>query len=181
MKVNNNTVVACSGDYGDFQEVKESLERMVISEKAHADGHDHSPRGIFSYLTRLMYHKRTRIEPYWNTWAVGGFKDGEPFLGYVDMIGVAYESPIVATGIGKYYALPLMREASEQIVREGRELTEDDAKDIVKRALRVLLYRDCRTINKYEFAVVTEDGVKIEGPFTLDTNWEVAHYVKGYD
>ena len=43
---------------------------------------------------------------------------------------------------------------------------------------QVLFYRDCRTINKYEFATVTAEGVKIEGPLALDSNWEVAHYVR---
>ena len=44
--------------------------------------------------------------------------------------------------------------------------------------MQVLFYRDCRTINKYEFATVTAEGVKIEGPIALDSNWEVAHYVR---
>ena len=31
---------------------------------------------------------------------------------------------------------------------------------------------------QYEIAVVTSDGVEIEGPLQLDSNWEVAHYVR---
>lgn len=48
-----------------------------IEDKANDDGHEMSPKSVFSYLTRLMYYQRSRLEPYWNTWVVGGFKDGE--------------------------------------------------------------------------------------------------------
>ena len=48
-----------------------------IEDKSNDDGHEMNPKSIFSYLTRLMYYQRTRFEPYWNTWVVGGFKDGE--------------------------------------------------------------------------------------------------------
>ena len=43
---------------------------------------------------------------------------------------------------------------------------------------QVLYYRECRTINKFELATVTEDGVDVEGPFSVETNWEIAKYVK---
>ena len=33
-------------------------------------------------------------------------------------------------------------------------------------------------LNQYEIATVTNEGVKIEGPLKLETNWEVAHYVQ---
>ena len=51
-----------------------------IEDKANDDGHEMGPKNVFSYLTRLMYHKRSRFEPYWNTWVVGGFKDGESYV-----------------------------------------------------------------------------------------------------
>ena len=31
---------------------------------------------------------------------------------------------------------------------------------------------------QYDLAVVTDEGVEIEGQLQLDTNWEVAHYVR---
>ena len=60
-------------------------------------------------------------------------------------------------------------------------MTKDEAKEIILRSLKVLYYRECRTINKFELATVTEDGVDVEGPFSVETNWEIAKYVKGYD
>ena len=55
MRVNNSTMLGASGDYADFQYLKQVLGQMV-------------------------------------------------FLGYVDMLGVAYEAPSLATGYGAYLA-----------------------------------------------------------------------------
>lgn len=57
-----------------------SLQMCSIEDKANDDGHEMSPKSVFSYLTRLMYHQRSQFDPYWNTWVVGGFKDGESYV-----------------------------------------------------------------------------------------------------
>ena len=31
---------------------------------------------------------------------------------------------------------------------------------------------------QYEIAVITSDGVEMQGPLSLETDWEVAHYVR---
>ena len=40
------------------------------------------------------------------------------------------------------------------------------------------IYNNMLCVPQYELAVVTDDGVEIEGPLSLETNWEVAHYVR---
>jgi 20S proteasome alpha/beta subunit len=67
------------------------------------------------------------------------------FLAYVDLLGVTYSASTLATGYGAYIALPLLRKAVE-----GREntLTEPEARAILEDALRVLFYRDARSINQ---------------------------------
>jgi 20S proteasome subunit beta 7 len=67
------------------------------------------------------------------------------FLAYVDLLGVTYSASTLATGYGAYIAQPLLRKAVE-----GREntLTEDEAREILEGALRVLFYRDARSINQ---------------------------------
>jgi 20S proteasome alpha/beta subunit len=47
---------------------------------------------IFNYLTRVMYNRRGKMDPLWNSLVVGGVEaDGTSFLGTVGMIGVHYE------------------------------------------------------------------------------------------
>jgi 20S proteasome subunit beta 7 len=63
----------------------------------------------------------------------------------VDLLGVTYSASTLATGYGAFIAQPLLRKAVE-----GREdtLTEHEARTILEDALRVLFYRDARSINQ---------------------------------
>lgn len=67
------------------------------------------------------------------------------FLAYVDLLGTTYTASTLATGYGAYIAQPLLRKAVE-----GREdkLTEEEAVAILEQSLRVLYYRDARSLNK---------------------------------
>ncbi|XP_067878982.1 proteasome subunit beta type-4 isoform X2 [Heterodontus francisci] len=100
MKVNNNTILGASGDYADYQYLKQAIEQMM----------------------------RCKMNPLWNTVIIGGMSNGEGFLGYVDKLGVAYEAATVATGFGAYLAQPLMREVAERQTLiskdEARQLIE---------------------------------------------------------
>jgi 20S proteasome alpha/beta subunit len=37
--------------------------------------------------------------PLWNQLLIAGFRGAAPFLGYVDLIGTAYEENFIATGL----------------------------------------------------------------------------------
>ncbi|XP_068602948.1 proteasome subunit beta type-4 [Brachionichthys hirsutus] len=177
MKVNGNTILGASGDYADYQYLRQVIEQMVIDEELLGDGHSYSPKAVHSWLTRVMYNRRSKMNPLWNTVVIGGFYNGESFLGYVDKLGVAYEAPTVATGFGAFLAQPLMREMLES---KG-ELTKQEARELVERCLKVLYYRDARSYNRYEIAIVTEEGVEIIGPLSSETNWDIAHMVSGFE
>lgn len=66
-------------------------------------------------------------------------------MAYVDLLGTTYTASTLATGYGAYIALPLMRSAVE-----GKEttLTEEEARKILTDSMRVLFYRDARSLNK---------------------------------
>lgn len=67
------------------------------------------------------------------------------FLGYVDLRGTTYQASTIATGFGAHLAQPLLRKRVE-----GREddITEQEAIEIINDCMRVLFYRDARSINK---------------------------------
>ncbi|GCB82241.1 hypothetical protein scyTo_0023069, partial [Scyliorhinus torazame] len=123
MKVNSNTILGASGDYADYQYLKQAIEQMMIDEELLGDGHSYSPKAIHSWLTRVMYNS---------------------FLGYVDKLGVAYESATVATGFGAYLAQPLMRDVAEK----QAQISKDEAHQLIERCLKVLYYRDARSYNR---------------------------------
>ncbi|XP_044131997.1 proteasome subunit beta type-4 [Bufo gargarizans] len=177
MKVNSCTMLGASGDYADYQYLKQVLDQMVIDEELVGDGHGYSPKAVHSWLTRVMYNRRSKMNPLWNTVVLAGFYKGESFLGYVDKLGVAYEAPTIATGFGAYLAQPLMRDQ----VENKAQLTREEARQLIERCMKVLYYRDARSYNRFEIATVTESGVEIEGPLSSDTNWEIAHLISGFE
>lgn len=177
LRVNDSTVLGASGDYADFQYLTQIINQMVIDEELLGDGHSYSPKAIHSWLTRVMYNRRSKINPLWNTVVIGGFYNGESFLGYVDMLGVAYEAPTLATGYGAALAQPLMRE----VLEKKPSLIKEEARDLIERCMKILYYRDARSFNRYEVAIVTEKGVEVEGPLTLEANWDIAHLVSGFE
>lgn len=178
MKVNNTTVMAGAGDYADYQHLKERLEQMTIDEQVQDDGFEMPPQAVHSYLTRLMYQRRSKFNPLWNTLTVAGFKNGQAFLGSVDKIGIAFEAPTIASGFGAYLAQPLLRKAQEE---DPAKFNYEKARKVVEDCLRVLYYRDGRSYNRYEIAIIDESGVRIEKPQSVSTSWEIAKMVKGFE
>lgn len=177
MKVNDKVVVGASGDYADYQFLTEIIEQRVIDEECLNDGFGYTPSSLFSWLTRVMYNRRSRINPLWNTYVVAGWENDAPFLGYVDKIGVAYEAPSIANGYGAYIAQPLLRDAMEK----NPNMSCREAVQVIDDCMKVLYYRDARSLNKYEVAVITEQGVEIKSDIFSQPNWEIAHLIKGYE
>lgn len=176
MTVNDSTIMGCGGDYADFQFIQNIIEQKVIEEECIADGFTYKPKALFSWLTRVMYNRRSKMNPLWNTVIVAGMQNDEPFLGYVDKIGVAYEANSVASGYGAYIAQPLMRDA----LSRKPDMSEAEARAVLDQCMSVLYYRDARSWNKYEIAVVTSKGSHVDLR-TASTNWNIASMVTGYE
>jgi len=60
-------------------------------------------------------------------------------------------------------------------------MTLEEAKEVIKECLRVCYLRDCRASPKYTMAVITKDGANVEEPVIIDTNWALAHSIRGYE
>jgi len=175
--VGTHTIVGASGDMSDFQYLTHNLESIMIKEHYADDGHILSTPNIYEYLFRLMYGRRTKMNPLWMSLVVGGVTKGEKFLGCIDLKGTTYQSSTIATGFGAYIAQPIMRKAVE-----GKEdtLTEEEAIKIINDCLRVLFYRDARSQNKVQRAKVTDAGLEITDQYLLDTDWSIATSIVGH-
>lgn len=90
-----------------------------------------------------------------------GFENGKSFLSYVDLYGSNFEDDIVTTGYGAYLAAPLLRK------KWRADMSEAEAKAMLEEAMRVLYYRDCRTINRFQLSTVTAAGVNISEPYEV--------------
>lgn len=169
--VSDNTLLGVSGEMSDFQFIKNLLQQQTIQEFTYDDGCKLEANEIHSYLSRVLYNRRTKVDPLWNQILTAGIVDDKPFLGYVDLYGSNYEEDIVTTGYGLYMAAPLLRKAWRP------DLTEAEARKMLEDSARVLYYRDCRTINRFTLGTVTAAGVTISEPFELETKWDYKKFV----
>ena len=115
-----------------------------IDDECADDGFTLKPKALHTWLTRVLYNRRSKFDPLWNTFLVAGMEDGEPYLGCVDKIGTAYRDSKIATGYGAYLALPLMRDALEK----KPQMTKEEVRALMIQCLQVLYYRDTRAFNK---------------------------------
>jgi len=172
MSVHNSTLVGASGEMSDFQFLSDHLDDMAVIDYNQDDKCDLTAPEIFHYLQRVLYQRRNKFDPLWNTLLVAGMEKQKPFLGQVTMIGCAFEGDFLATGFGHHLAMPLLR-------KEWREdLSEDEARLLLEKCMRVCYYRDCRTINRIIFARVNEEGTTMSAPFALDTKWDYASFIE---
>jgi len=181
MKVNETTLLGCTGDYADYQYLQRIIEQIAIDDDCKDDGFQITPKSLYCWLTRVLYNKRSKFDPLWTTFIVAGIQDGKEYLAFVDKLGTAYEDPVIATGYGAYIASPLLRKAYED---KGGNLSEAEATQLVEDCMRVLYYRDARSHNKYLVGVIRNIDGKVSSdivePPPLQTNWEIQSHVSGY-
>ncbi|KAG6447309.1 proteasome subunit beta type-4 [Manduca sexta] len=172
MKVNDLILLGSGGDYADFQYLKDIITQKIIDEKCIGDGLQLKPRSLHCWLTRVLYNKRSKMDPLWNSYVVAGIQDGEPFLGAVDKLGTAYEDAAIANGLGAYMATPLLRDALEK-----GPLDQEAALALVRKCMKVLYYRDARAFQRYQIGVVTAEGVTVHDTEELQPDWSLAHMI----
>lgn len=174
-----NTLIGASGDMSDWQYVQHTLSKLITSENVADDHHQLTPTQIYAYLAKVMYKRRSDMNPLWNSFVLGGVdpKTGTPFLGYTDLLGTTFTSSTIATGFGLHLAQPLLRK-----MVEGREdtLTEAEAKEVLENCMKVLFYRDARSLNRFRVAKVTKEGCEISEPYSVETSWGFAEMLRGY-
>lgn len=174
------TCLGVSGDISDMQYIQHSISQLLEEDFCVDDGHKYNCNNVYEYVSRMMYKRRSKMNPLWNSVVVAGVDEssGKRLLGCVDIHGTTWQSSTIATGFGAYLAQPLLRKAVE-----GKEatLTEAEATEIIDDCLRVLYYRDARSLNKYQRAIITkEGGVRITEPYSVSTNWSYASDIRGY-
>ncbi|VAH93612.1 unnamed protein product [Triticum turgidum subsp. durum] len=172
--VGKHSLIGGSGEFSDFQEILRYLDELTLNDHMWDDGNSLGPKEIHAYLTRVMYNRRNKFDPLWNSLVLGGVKKGpkgdEKYLGMVNMIGTHFEENHIATGFGNHMAIPILR-------GEWREdMTFEEAVKLIEKCLLVLLYRDRSSINKFQIAKITTEGSTIYPPYALKTNWGFAAF-----
>lgn len=106
-----------------------------------------------------------------------------------DLLGTTFSAPALASGYGAHLAVPLLRRAvPDEAAVEG--ITRERAIEVVEECMKVLFYRDARSMNKYTMAVVTggkddegKEKVNIEWRKDIELkqqSWKFAEGIRGY-
>jgi len=111
------------------------------------------------------------MNPFYNQLCIGGFVEGKSFLGLVDLYGSSYTDDYLATGYGGYLAIPILRN------KWRADMEEAEARELLAECMKVLYYRDARTINKFNIGKITPQGTVVEPPISLPTEWSYRRFV----
>lgn len=178
----NTSVVGFSGDISDMQYLDRHLTDLSLDESyASPDQPRLSASNLHRYLSQLLYRRRSKFDPLWNHILVAGLDDqGEPFLAAADLLGSTYASPSLATGYGSMLAQPVMRKYAPD-EESAKNLTKEQAVEVIKECMKVLFYRDARSLDSYSLAIITKEGVELKEKEKLeDQSWAFADRIKGY-
>lgn len=182
-KFNDEVVVGFGGDVSDMQYLDRLLNSLDIQQNYSSSDPENqlNAKNLHTYLAKVMYKRRSNFDPLWNHLLIAGL-DGEskPFLASADLLGTTFSSPSLATGFGAHLAQPILRtllpdEASVENV------TKEQAVDKVKECMKVLFYRDARSMDRYSIAVITKEGVTLDEDVKLENqSWAFADRIRGY-
>lgn len=127
-KINDKIILGGSGDYADIQSIKRNIDQKMIEDQCCNDGVDMKPKALASWMTRVLYNRRSRMNPLYIDVVIGGVDEaGVPFLGNVDLRGRAYDDYVVGTAFARHLALPLVRERKPKY----REFNFEEASNLV--------------------------------------------------
>lgn len=165
----------------DMQYIDRLLESIDIRENYSTHGNMLNAKNLHTYLAKVFYKRRSEFNPLWNHVLVAGFDgEGKPFLSSADLLGTTFSAPHLATGFGAHLAVPILRRLFPE-ERSSEEVTREQAVAALKECLKVLFYRDARSLDKYSIAVVTQDGIDLKEDEQLEgQSWAFAERIKGY-
>lgn len=172
-KVGKYTLLGASGELSDFQYMGDLLDELDNEDFLHEDDCSMGPHEYSSYIGRVMYNRRTKMNPLYNQFIiVGKKKDAPPMLTFVDHQGTSFEDNFCATGFGAYLAMPLLR-------NEWRpDISLADAKALLVKCLQVCFYRDARAYYKIRIGTCDGENVTIEEPVAMPHKWDHSMWLK---
>lgn len=164
------------------------LDRLINTlsvEQNYADSDERtqlSAKNLHTYISKVMYKRRSDFNPLWNAILVAGVdEEKKPFLASADLLGTTFSAPTLATGFGAHLAQPILRRVVPD-EKAAAALSKEDAIKAVKECMKVLFYRDARSLDNYSIAIVDKDTkVELSENEKLENqSWAFAEGIKGY-
>ncbi|KAM3414735.1 Proteasome subunit beta [Cercospora zeina] len=184
---NRKSVVGFGGDVSDMQYIDRLLQSLDVEENYSSSSHEDegdaimSAKNLHTYLAKVMYKRRSDFNPLWNALLVAGLDEkNQPFLASADLLGTTFSAPTLATGFGAHLAQPILRRSVPDEAA-SQKLGREEAVKAIKDCMKVLFYRDARSMPEYSIAVIDEKGVELHESEKLENqSWDFADRIRGY-
>jgi len=182
-RFNDLAVIGFGGDVSDMQYLDRNLQSLSVNENYQSSSPETrlSAKNLHTYISKVLYKRRSDMNPLWNAVLVAGLDDkGKPFLASADLLGTTFSSPSLATGFGAHLAQPILREVVKD-EKAAETLSKEEAVKAIRECMKVLFYRDARSLDNYSLAVVSKDGVEMHENEKLENqSWAFAEGIRGY-
>ena len=164
-----NVVIGCTGELADFQELVDILKSVLVEEECKNNGQPLEPSEISNYIKRLMYQRRSKMNPFVMKCVLAGVdKNSNKLLTCTDLYGIQWADDTVATGYGAY-----MQGLQIPNVLKKENVSREDVINAIKDVMVGLMARHSTMIGPIEFVDVTKDGIKFLDPVEIQPNWDI--------
>jgi 20S proteasome subunit beta 7 len=159
------TVIGGSGEFADFQELVDVLQSYLREAECANHGRPLLVSEVYNLVKRIMYSRRTRMDPLVIRVVVAGINlDGSPLLAAVDLYGTSWEDDFVCAGLATYMkGLQL-----DKAARRGR----DEVIAAISQVWSAMLRRAVGTNAGLEFIDISPAGVTKLDPVRIELQWD---------
>lgn len=106
--VGQSTLIGASGEYSDFQEIIRLLRQKDTEDFVELDHISLNAAHYASYISSVMYTKRNKGNPLYNSLLIGGFVRSQAYLAYIDLYGTHILGDYHVTGFAHYVGKPII-------------------------------------------------------------------------
>ncbi|MCW4000246.1 MAG: archaeal proteasome endopeptidase complex subunit beta [Candidatus Bathyarchaeota archaeon] len=152
-KVTDRIGVACAGLVGDMQILAREMEAQAKLYSMDV-GRPISVHSSAKLLANVLFNRR--YAPLITQTIVGGLDEDGPSIYVLDVLGSLIPDKYAAVGSGTEIAIGVIEEGYKE------DLTLEEAKALVKRAVKSAITRDATSGDGVDFLVITKDGVAEE-------------------
>lgn len=168
--IGTHTLIGFTGDEADFKDSIYTLESMLREARCHGLPYP-STKEIHGFLATRNYSSRLEMDPIYNGYIIAGYEQGHnPYIGIVDMRGTQFTANFFATGMGKHYALPVLRDGWKP------DISKDDAIALLRESIKTLAFNDAAAGSSFMVCEASSDGIHIGPVQSLDLDWSSATY-----
>ena len=165
-KLSPTLLIGATGEYSDFQELRDYVVQEMSMFEARTGGDTLTPAEVHTYIKRILYQKRSKMNPLMLRVVTAGVNpDHTFFLATADQYGTSWEDPVVYTGMAHYLHGNQVSDVA------GKE--KDTVNSAIHDLLKALAARHSTQTGKLEMYDIRVDGITRTEEAEARPNWDI--------